>query len=75
MSAKKYVKPAVVVLEETLAKRDMQLPTSHSWMLKNYHLSEDVSNKLNARGVQAYQELIGELRWAVEIGQGEIWWK
>ena len=30
MSAKKNVKPAVVVLEETLAKRDMQLPTSHS---------------------------------------------
>ena len=47
MSAKKYVKAAVVNLEATLAKIDMQLPTSHYTMPTNYHPSEDVSNKLN----------------------------
>ena len=47
MSAKKYVKAAVINLEATLAKRDMQLPTSHYPMLTNYHPSEDVSNELN----------------------------
>ena len=62
ISTKKYVKSAVVNLEATLDKRDMQLPTSHSPMPEKYHTSEDVSNKLNIRRVQAYQELIGELR-------------
>ena len=55
MSTRKYVKAAVVNLEATLTKRDMQLPTSHSPMPKKYHPSQDFSNKLNARGVQAYQ--------------------
>ena len=58
MSAKKYVKAAVVKLEATLSKRDMQLPTSHSPMTTKQHPSEDVTNELNTRGVQAYQELI-----------------
>ena len=43
----------------------MQLPTSHYPMPKNYHPIEDVSNELNAQGVQAYQELIGEIRWGL----------
>ena len=72
MSAKEYFKAAVVKLEATLAKRDMQLPTCHYPMPTSYHPSEDVSNKLNTRGVEAYQEMIGELRWAVEIGRVEL---
>ena len=51
----KYVKAAVLNLEATLSKRDMQLPTSHSPTPKKYHPSEDVVNELNTRGVQAYQ--------------------
>ena len=53
MSAEKYFIAAVVNLEATLAKREMRLPTSHYPMSKNYHPSEDVSNELNKRGVQA----------------------
>ena len=53
MSDKKYAESAVVNLEATLAKREMRLPTSHYPMSKNYHPSEDVSNELNKRGVQA----------------------
>ena len=67
MSSKKYVKASVVNLEATLAKIDMQLPTRHYPIPTNYQPIEDVSSDLNARGFQAYQELIGELRWAVEI--------
>ena len=55
MSAKKYVKAAVINLGAMLAKRDMQLPTSHPRMTTNYHPSEDVSNELNTRGDQSYQ--------------------
>ena len=72
MSAKKYVKAAVVNIEEMPAKRDMRLPTSHYPMQTDYHPSEDVSNKLKARGFQAYQELTGEFRCAFEIGRVEI---
>ena len=75
MSAKKYVKSDVVNLEATLANRYMQLPSSHSPMRTKYHPSEDGSNEINAQGIQAHQELIGELRWAVEIGRVEIFWK
>ena len=57
--ASKYVKAAVVNLDATLGKKDMRLTTSQYSMPANYHPSEDVSNELNARGVQAYQELIG----------------
>ena len=72
MSAKQYVKADVVNLEATLAKRDMRLPTSNYLMPTNYHPSEDVSNKLNAQVLQAYQEMINELRWSVEIGRVDI---
>ena len=69
MSAKKYVKYTVINIEVTLTKKYMQLPTIHSPMPANYHPSKDVSNRLNERVVQAYQELIGEIQWAVEIGR------
>ena len=72
MSAEKYAKAVVVNLKATLANRGMQIPNSHCPMTANYHPSEDVSNKINARGVIAYQERIGELRWAVKIGRVDI---
>ncbi len=37
-----------------------------------YHPSEDVSAELNADGLRYYQELIGVLRWAIEIGRRDI---
>ena len=41
-------------------------------MLTRYHPSEDVSKDMNAQGVKIYQELIGILRWEVEIGRVDI---
>ena len=34
--------------------------------------SEDVTKEMNTEGLQVYQELIGILRWAVEIGRVDI---
>ena len=62
---RKNVKATIVNIETTLAKRNIWLPTSHSPITTNSHPSEDVSNNLNVRGVQAYHELIGEIQWAV----------
>ena len=50
----------------------MRLPTSSVPMSASYHPAEDVSRELNVQGVQTYQELIGILRWAVEIGRVDI---
>ena len=41
-------------------------------MTGDYHPSSDVTAELSARGLHYYQELIGVLRWAVEIGRLDI---
>ena len=41
-------------------------------MSTKYHPSEVVTKELNVEGVQFYQEMIGILRWAVEIGRVDI---
>ena len=60
-------------IEEKLAKSGMRLPSRCiTPMTTGYHPSEDTSNELNAEGVRYYQELIGVLRWAIELGRVDI---
>jgi hypothetical protein len=63
MSPEKYVKAAV----ENVEKQIGTLP--HSKGQCGYHPAEDDTPELNAKGLRCYQELIGILRWAVEIGR------
>ena len=73
MSSEKYVKAAVTNVEERLSKMDMRLPSKcDTPMSTGYHPSEDVSRELNAEGLHMYQEMIGVLRWAIEIGRIDI---
>ena len=73
LSSEKYVKAAVSNVDATLRKNDSKLPSNcPTPCTSGYHPAEDVSNELNARGVQQFQELIGVLRWAVEIGRLDI---
>ena len=72
MSSEKYVKAANKNLESKLGKSDMHLPKCRTLMSTSYHPSEDVIKELNVEGVQFYQEMIGILRWAVEIGRVDI---
>ena len=73
ISSEKYVKTAVQNVEETLAKKGLKLPSKcPTPFTSNYHPSDDVSNELNADGLRYYQELIGVLRWAVELGRVDI---
>ena len=55
-----------------LGKSDMHLLKCRTPMSTSYHPSEDVSKELSVEGVQFYQELIGILRWAVDIGRVDI---
>ena len=73
MSLDKYCAAAVTNVTETLTKKGLRLPSKCSIPLSNgYRLETDVTVKLKTDGVQYYQDLVGILRWAVEIGRGDI---
>ncbi len=70
MSPEKCVKAAIENVEKKLGG---ELPFSKGQcptpMRTDYHPAEDTSAELDAEGLGCYQELIGVLRWAVEIGR------
>jgi len=73
MSSEKYCKAAVKNIEEKLAKSGKRLPTRCGTPLKHGYKPElDTSPELKADGLQYYQELIGVLRWAVELGRVDL---
>ena len=73
MSSEKYVKSAIQNIEESLQKMGQRLPSRCKTPLAyGYHLELDVTPELKADGLQRYQELIGILWWAVELGRVDI---
>ena len=73
MSPEQYVKAAVIHVEEDLAKQGRRLPSKCvTPFTSNYAPWAEESPELKAHGVQRFQELIGQLRWAVEIGRVDI---
>ncbi len=73
MSPEQYVKAAVINVEEDLAKQGRRLPSKCvTPFTSNYAPWSEESPELKAHGVQRFQELIGQLRWAVEIGRVDI---
>jgi hypothetical protein len=73
MSPDKCIKAAIENVEKKLGG---ELPFSKGQcptpMRTDYHPAEDTSAELDAEGLGCYQELIGVLRWAVEIGRLDI---
>ena len=73
MSSEKYVKSAIENIEQTLAESNQRLPTKCRTPLSSGYRPElDTSPELKTEGLQRYQELIGILRWAVELGRVNI---
>jgi hypothetical protein len=73
MSPEQYCKAAVSNVEEDLAKSGKRLPSKCVTPFSSkYAPWLEESPELKADGVQRYQELIGQLRWAVEIGRVDI---
>ncbi len=73
MSPEQYAKSAVANVEERLAKSGRRLPGKCITPFScNYASWLETTAELKADGVQHYQELIGVLRWAVEIGRVDI---
>ena len=73
LSAEKYVKSAVENVEQILQKGGQKLPRKCKTPLSSSYRPElDTSPELKEDGLQRYQELIGVLRRAVELGQVDI---
>ena len=73
MSSEKYVKLAIENIEQTLAETNQRLPAKCQTPLSSGYRPElDTSPELKTEGLQRYQELIGILHWAVELGRVDI---
>jgi hypothetical protein len=73
MSAEKYLKEAIRNVEQALAKIQKRLPPNVPTPLSsNYHPELDISTPLSADDHRTCQQLIGVLRWAVELGRIDI---
>ena len=69
ISSEKYVKAAIENIEQTLAESNQCLPIKCRTPLSSGYRPElDTSPELKTEGLQRYQELIGILHWAVELG-------
>jgi hypothetical protein len=73
MSSYQFVKEAIRVVELELGKVGKKLTTKASTpMYADYRPELDISLLLDAHQAKYYQELIGILRWAVELGRIDI---
>ena len=73
MSSEDYVKAAIANVEEALNATGQRLPSRCTTpMQANYRPELDETPELKIDGVRYYQELIGVLRWAVELGRIDI---
>ena len=68
-----YCQAAVKNVEDMLSKDNLRLPSKCVRPLTNgYCPKMDVTQELKGDGIKYYQELIGVLRWEVEIGRIDI---
>lgn len=75
MDSKDYVKNAVAIVKDLLAEDGLQLQTgklAERPMPRSYRPELDISPELNETLGSRYQQLIGILRWAVELGRVDI---
>ena len=70
MNCEQYVKSAIANVETKLNESGQRLPSKCATPLQaNYRPELDVTAEMKIDGARYYQELIGVLRWAVELGR------
>jgi len=73
ISSDKYCQALVKNIEADLEKKGIRLPSKCFIPLSSGHRTEmDCTAELKAEGVHRYQEIIGQLRWAIELGRVDI---
>jgi len=73
ISSDKFCNAMVKNVEDTLQKKGLKLPSKCITPLRSDYKPElDCTGELKADGLQWYQELIGSLMWACELGRVDI---
>jgi len=73
MSSDKYCAAMVKNVEESLNKKGLRLKSKCDLPIRHDYKPEmDCTAELKADGLQWYQEMVGSLRWAVELGRVDI---
>jgi hypothetical protein len=73
MSSRDYIKAAVRNIEEALRKKNQKLPgRATTPMTSDYSPELDSTSELKENDITTFQECIGILRWAIEIGRVDI---
>ena len=73
MSSDKYCADMVKNIEDSLKKKGLRLPTKCDIPIRHGYKPEmGCTGELKADGLQWYQDMIGYLRWAVELGRVDI---
>ena len=71
--SRKYVLASVRNVEESFEKKRLWLSSKcYTPLPPDYQPELDTSNELKSDGIQCFQELIGILRWTVELGRVDI---
>ena len=74
MSSSSYVKAAIETISEQLHKRSMKFNNRcNTPILQGYRPELDNSQELEDEDVTFYQEMMGMLRWAIELGRVDIY--
>ena len=73
MCSRDYIKLSVTNIEERANKMGMKIPSKVTTPMINGYIPEtDVTKELDKNGITFYQEIIGMMRWAIEIGRVDI---
>ena len=73
MSSSDYLKAAITEIEKVLQEKGQQLPKKATTaMHKSYKPELDSTPELDQANITYFQELIGILRWAIEIGRVDV---
>lgn len=73
MTSRDYIRLAIANVERQLPKKNLKLPARAVTPMTSDYLPElDGSEELSPNDVIFFQELIGILRWAIEIGRVDI---
>ena len=73
MGAKRYIKMATDKIEKDLAQVNRKLQKNPITPFSSgYRVELDVSPELDPSGINKYQELVGILRWIVELGRIDV---
>ena len=73
LSSDKYVNAAINNVDEAVKKKKRRIPCKSKTPMTSDFIPElDGSNELSQEDLTFYQELIGILRWATELGRADI---